>query len=126
MPTPTHLRDIADLASEAGVSSRTIRYYGELGLLDIEARGPGGRRLYGEDALERLLFITRLKHLGMTLEEIGNLNHAFDRGQTSAMLTHLDDLLKTRLAEVAERQAELVQLDAELRDYHERIRAKMA
>ena len=98
MPTPTHLRDIADLASEAGVSSRTIRYYGELGLLDIEARGPGGRRLYGEDALERLLFITRLKHLGMTLEEIGNLNHAFDRGQTSAMLTHLDDLLLARRA----------------------------
>ena len=118
--------DIAELAQAAGVSARTIRYYGELGLLDAEARGPGGRRRFGADALERLRFIARLKQLGMTLEEIGALNDAFARGRTPAMLDRLDQMLGARIAQVEERQRELHRLAEDLRAYRSRIRAKRA
>jgi len=116
--------DIAELAKRAGVSSRTIRYYGELGLLKADARGSGGRRLYSNDALERLRFIGRLKNLGMTLDEIGELNHAFDLGHTPAMLERLEELLRRQLEEVAERRRELDRLDQDLSSYLDRIRAK--
>ncbi len=116
--------DIADLALEGGVSSRTIRYYGELGLLAAESRGPHGRRQYGADALERLRFITRLKKLGLSLGEIAELNRTFDTGATPAMLTHLDELLTTRLAEVAERISDLKGLQNDLNSYLGRIRGK--
>jgi DNA-binding transcriptional MerR regulator len=119
--------DIATLAKEVGVSSRTIRYYGELGLLKAKKdRGPRGCRVYNHDALERLRFIVRLKQLGLTLEQIGELNLAFVRGQTKAMLNHLDQILLQRRAELADRLAELEQLDQDLNTYQQRIRQKRA
>ena len=118
--------DIAELAAAAGVSARTIRYYGEFGLLRAAGRGPGGRRAYAADALERLRFIGRLKHLGMTLEEIAELNAAFDRGRTPALLARLVELLDARLAQVGERVRDLQRLQRELRDYRNRIQTKRA
>ncbi|MHC4380634.1 MAG: MerR family transcriptional regulator [Planctomycetota bacterium] len=119
---PTY--DITELAQEAGVSARTIRYYGELDLLKASSRGPGGRRQYGADAAERLRFIARLKTLGLSLEEIGELNRSFDLGATPAMLVHLDSLLEERLQEVAERIEELRGLENDLQEYRGRIRNK--
>ncbi len=116
--------DITELAALAGVSTRTIRYYGELGLLPAEARGPGGRRRYGWDARKRLEFIGRLKTLGLSLEEIGELNRSFDAGATPAMLQHLDTLLAMRLQEVAGRIEELKRLEQDLRAYRARLRKK--
>jgi DNA-binding transcriptional MerR regulator len=116
--------DIADLAQEGGVSSRTIRYYGELGLLAAESRGPHGRRQYGAEALERLRFITRLKKLGLSLGEIAELNRTFGAGATPAMLSHLEELLTKRLAEVAERIDDLHALRCDLQSYLDRIRDK--
>ncbi|MFK5955401.1 MAG: MerR family transcriptional regulator [Planctomycetota bacterium] len=122
-PEPTTY-DIAALARTAGVSSRTIRYYGELDLLKASSRGPGGRRLYAADAAERLRFISRLKTLGMSLEEIGELNRSFDLGATPAMLKHLDSLLEMRLQEVTERICDLRALESDLQTYRDRIRGK--
>lgn len=116
--------DIAELAREAGVSARTIRYYGELNLLEASSRGPGGRRRYGPDAAERLRFISRLKTLGLTLEEIGELDRSFDAGDTPAMLTHLDTLLQARLEDVSDRIRELRGLESDLQAYRDRIRDK--
>ncbi|MGB0954290.1 MAG: MerR family transcriptional regulator [Planctomycetota bacterium] len=116
--------DITELARLAGVSARTIRYYGELDLLKATSRGPGGRRQYGADAAERLRFISRLKALGLTLEEVGELNRSFDVGATPAMLEHLDELLAARQADVAERIRELRGLETDLQDYRDRIRNK--
>lgn len=120
----THGVDIADLARRAEVSSRTIRYYAELGLLQPQGRGPGGRRLYGPDAVERLRFIARLKQLGLTLDEIAALHHSFERGKTRAMLRDLEHLLDDRIAQVQTRIAELQALESELHSYRDRIRAK--
>lgn len=116
--------DISQLATRSGVSSRTVRYYGELGLLRPSARGPGGRRLYGADACQRLRFIARLKSLGLTLDQIGELNSAFDRGATPAMLDHLDSLLARRLEEIDARVAELQSLASELRSYQDHVRLR--
>jgi len=123
MPVVASL-DISELARLAGVSSRTIRYYGELGLVIPDGRGPGGRRLFSPDAVERLRFINRLKHLGMRLDDIGQLNAAFEKGNTPAMLNELDSLLEERLQDLTIRLSELESLSAELQTYRERIRSK--
>ncbi|MFT7516460.1 MAG: DNA-binding transcriptional MerR regulator [Myxococcota bacterium] len=125
MPSAAYSYDISKLSKLAGVSTRTIRYYGELRLLPASDRGPGGRRLYNADALERLRFITRLKHLGLTLTEIGELNDRFVSGATPAMLQQLEQLLAVRTAQVAERIAELEQLITELNHYRQRINDKI-
>ncbi|HEU4428591.1 MAG TPA: MerR family transcriptional regulator [Myxococcota bacterium] len=122
---------ISEVCARLDVSTRTVRYYEELGLLPGVRRKAGARRVYGEDELQRLRFITRLKALGLTLEEIKELNavHALE-GSTRAMLARLDALLGRRLAELDRRIAELGDLRDEISKYRdhvaERVEAQLA
>ena len=80
--------------------------------------------MFGPEALRRLEFVQRLKSLGLTLQEIRDLNEAFETGQAPAMLERLEGTLQGHLHRVQARLAELTQLDRDLRSYLERIRAK--
>jgi DNA-binding transcriptional MerR regulator len=70
--TATHVGlRIGDVASRAGVSTRTLRYYEELGLLQPSGRTLGGERRYEAEDLAKLGRIIELKKLvGMNLEEV--------------------------------------------------------
>jgi DNA-binding transcriptional MerR regulator len=62
---------ISDAAARAGVSTRTLRYYDELGLLSPSEYTAGGERRYRHDDLVQLQRILELREaLGMNLEEI--------------------------------------------------------
>ncbi|TPG16820.1 MerR family transcriptional regulator [Pedococcus bigeumensis] len=89
---------IGDVAERTGLSLRTIRHYEEVGLLPEAQRSAGGFRLYGEDAVARLLLIKRMKPLDFTLEEMRDLIEARDR------LTNPRLSAKTR-ASLSERMA---------------------
>ncbi len=68
------LRRIQEVAAELGVTTRTIRYYEELGLLEPAGRSGGDYRLYDADDVERLRFIKGLRDdAGFSLAEIGQL-----------------------------------------------------
>ena len=113
---------IREVCERSGLSARTVRYYEELGLLPGVRRRAGGRRIYGADELDRLRFITRLKALGLALEEIGELNavHAI-AGSTRAMLARLDELLARRLQELDARIADLGSLRDQIRKYRDHV-----
>jgi DNA-binding transcriptional MerR regulator len=66
----TGLVSIGQLAKAAGVSSRTIRYYEELGILPEPRRSPGGTRKYPSEYRSYIETALALKHLGFRLEEI--------------------------------------------------------
>jgi DNA-binding transcriptional MerR regulator len=61
---------IGQLAKSAGVSSRTIRYYEELGILPEPRRSPGGTRRYPREYRGYIDTALALKDLGFRLEEI--------------------------------------------------------
>ncbi|MHB8244626.1 MAG: helix-turn-helix domain-containing protein [Acidimicrobiales bacterium] len=62
---------IGDVAARAGVSTRTLRYYEELGLLEPSGRTAGGERRYQAHDVVRLERIIEYKNLlGMNLQEI--------------------------------------------------------
>ena len=67
------MMQIGDLAAEAGVTTRTIRYYEELGIIEPAERTEGGFRLYAEGQVRRLKIIQSLKGLGFELERIREL-----------------------------------------------------
>jgi DNA-binding transcriptional MerR regulator len=72
--TPTRLLKITEVAAETGLTTRSIRYYEELGLLKPAARSEGSYRLFDDDDLERLRFIRGLRDdAGFSLAEIGQL-----------------------------------------------------
>ena len=126
-PAPKPPLPIGALAREAGVSTRTVRYYEEIGLLATARRFAGGRRVFGEDALQRLKFIARLKGLGLSLDEIRHLNEIFAlHRSTRDMLAALDGLLAGHIEGLARQMEALGAARGELLAYRQRIRARLA
>ncbi|MFF8593803.1 MerR family transcriptional regulator [Streptomyces sp. NPDC015220] len=61
---------IDELAARAGVTVRTVRFYGSRGLLPPPVIGPRRVGRYGRDHLARLALIEEMQHQGMTLAAI--------------------------------------------------------
>jgi DNA-binding transcriptional MerR regulator len=72
--TEPRLLKINEVAAETGLTTRTIRYYEEVGLLEPAARSDGDYRLYDASDLDRLQFIRSLRDdAGFSLAQIGQL-----------------------------------------------------
>jgi MerR family transcriptional regulator, copper efflux regulator len=122
MKPPSTLHSVRQVCGKIGVSARTLRYYEELGLLPGVRRRSGGRRAYGHDEIERLRFIQRLKALGLSLQEIGELNAVYAiHGSTRVMLEKLRELLRQQLGGLEEKVRDLQTLQAEMKSYLEHI-----
>ncbi|WP_369027983.1 MerR family transcriptional regulator, partial [Nocardia farcinica] len=80
---------IQDLAKAAGTTSRTLRHYGELGLLPPSRIGTNGYRYYDQDSLVRLQRILLLRDLGLGLPVIADVL-AGEQDTTAALHTHLE------------------------------------
>ncbi len=72
---------IGELARLSGLTLRTIRYYGELGLLS-EVRTHGNQRYYSDQDLVYLKRIGELKSLGFSLEEIARIIRLRDEDES--------------------------------------------
>jgi MerR family Zn(II)-responsive transcriptional regulator of zntA len=120
------LYSIGEISERAGLSPRTVRYYEELALLPGVRRRAGGRRVYGDDELERLRFIQRLKTLGLSLAEIRELNAVYAiGGSTHTMLLRLDEVLARQLQELDERIRELSDLRDVIGRYRDHIASRI-
>ena len=65
---------INEVAIETGLTTRAIRYYEEMGLLEPAGRSDGSYRLYDASDLERLRFIKSLRDdAGFSLAQVGQL-----------------------------------------------------
>lgn len=64
---------IQEVARLAGTTSRTLRHYGDLGLLPASRVGSNGYRRYDSAALVRLQRILLLRDLGLSLPQIGEI-----------------------------------------------------
>jgi DNA-binding transcriptional MerR regulator len=71
---------IGEAAAQAGVSTRTLRYYQELGLLSPTSTTAGGARRYSKADVERVMRIRHLRDLvGLNLHELAGVLHDEDR-----------------------------------------------
>jgi len=105
---PKDLSQIGGVAERLGVSTRTIKYYEELGLISPENRSPGGFRLYDAQDVERLERVLRLKNMGFSLAAIREFLSVRDAAQEAtreAVLAETTEHLREREREVAARIA---------------------
>ena len=88
---------IQEVADQVGLTTRSIRYYEEVGLLK-PARSIGSYRLYDADDIARLQFIKGLRDdAGFSLAEIGQLLEDENaRAQTRARFRATSDLAERR------------------------------
>jgi MerR family transcriptional regulator, copper efflux regulator len=104
---------ISQLAERTGAPATTLRFYESAGLLPA-GRTPGGYRVYDEDAVERLAFITAAKRLGLPLEEIAELLSVWADGTCAQVRDALRPRLAARIAEAGQRASELAAFTATL------------
>ncbi|MER6525745.1 MerR family transcriptional regulator [Streptomyces sp. NPDC001508] len=64
------LWSIGELAEQAGVTVKTVRFYSDRGLLPETSRSVGGHRRYGPNALDRLRLIRALRALDLPLPQV--------------------------------------------------------
>lgn len=106
---------IADLASEFGVTTRTIRFYEDKGLIAPERRGQ--RRVYHARDKVRLQLIMRGKRLGFSLEEIRAMIDMYDADPTEvAQLELFLDKLRGRQAQLRAQREDIDLVLAEIAD----------
>jgi DNA-binding transcriptional MerR regulator len=117
---------IGELANLVKMSPRTIRYYEEIGLLNSVKRVEGGKRIYTDKDIQRLRFITRLKHLGLTLSEMNELEDIYQIHRTNRkVLPRLLELLDNHVLKIDERINQLVKLKADVLEYKKKIYQKL-
>ena len=83
---------INKLAKLAGVSTRTLRYYDEIGLLSPERISSNGYRVYGQKEIDLLQQILFYRELGVSLDEIKNIVWSKDYDGIAALQGHLSAL----------------------------------
>ncbi|MFF0795095.1 heavy metal-responsive transcriptional regulator [Streptomyces spiralis] len=108
---------ISQLAERSGVPATTLRFYEDAGLLPAD-RTPSGYRMYGDDAVERLAFISSAKLLGLALEEIRELLDVREEGVCATVWVRMLPLVASRIAETDRRIAELRAFSAHLASVH--------
>lgn len=106
---------IGELASGAGVTTKTVRYYESIDLLPEPSRTASGYRDYGDDAVERLRFVRDAQASGLTLAEIQSVLELKDAGSgscghTAALVErHLEEI-DTQIARLQSARIELLEL----------------
>jgi DNA-binding transcriptional MerR regulator len=78
-PPPAPYR-IGEVAARTGVSTRTLRYYEELGLIDPTGKSPGGSRRYSQQDIARIERILEIRNvMGLELDRISAIVLAENR-----------------------------------------------
>jgi len=116
---------IADLAGELEISTRTIRFYEEKGLISPQ-RTPGNRRIYSKRDRARLKLILRGKRFGYSLDEIGEMI-----GMGDVDLDEVEQITRSlaygqkKLDDISQRIEELKMLARDIRSMRDKLRSRL-
>jgi DNA-binding transcriptional MerR regulator len=104
-----HTYTISDLAKEFDLTTRAIRFYEDMGLLQPERNGPSGRsRLYSARDRTRLRLTLRAKRLGLSLSEAKEIIDLYDSPRdTGVQLRKFLDVLVVHRRQLEDQMADL-------------------
>lgn len=104
--------NISAASKAAGLPVKTVRYYGDIGLVQASSRSEAGYRIYDEASVRKLVFIRRSRAFGFTIQECRELLDLYqDQDRNSAEVKRI---AAKRLEDIKEKQRELQSLHDEL------------
>jgi len=113
---------IGNLARDIGVTTRTLRYYEEMGIMSPPQRLEGAVRVYNPDDVRKLKFILRLKELGLSIKEMQELDAAYaEAKETDRIIPRLIEMLDNHINNLDEKMSKLASLRKEIIDYRQRM-----
>jgi len=104
--------NIGTAAHEAGLPTKTVRYYADIDLVRPQGRGDNGYRDYGAGEVQRLKFVRRARAFGFSVEECRELLGLYaDRNRASA---DVKQIAQQRIERIDAQMAELAALRDDL------------
>ena len=104
---------IGELAKRLGTTTKTLRYYEQIGLLGTAGRSESAYRLYDDDAVATARLVIGLRHLDLTISELQDLLR--DDGKTTRrqrLLALMDERLRRMELELSVLQGRCDDLSA--------------
>ncbi|MEO7391941.1 MAG: MerR family DNA-binding transcriptional regulator [Ramlibacter sp.] len=119
---------ISDLAKEFDLTTRAMRFYEDMGLLQPERLGPGGRnRVYSARDRTRLKLTLRAKRLGLSLTEAKDIIDMYDSPRdTGPQLRKFLAILADHRRQLEEQMTELQGNLEEVKTHEREARALLA
>lgn len=119
---------IGDLAKEFDLTTRAIRFYEDMGLLQPEHTGAGGRnRIYSPRDRTRLRLTLRAKRLGLSLTEAKEIIDLYDSPRdTGVQLRKFLDVLTVHRKQLEAQLADLQANLEEVREHEKEARTLLA
>ena len=116
---------ISDLAKEFDLTTRAMRFYEDMGLLQPERTGPAGRnRMYSARDRTRLRLTLRAKRLGLSLTEAKEIIDLYDSPRdTGAQLRKFLEVLGVHRTQLEEQLADLQANLEEVEEHEQEARA---
>jgi len=99
---------IGEVAARTGVSRKALRLYEEAGILPAPRRTAAGYRIYGQETLALLAFITQARRLGFRLDEIKEIVQIKRSGR--APCPHVLDLVRQKVGNLDRAVADLTEV----------------
>lgn len=122
----TEIIPIGELANKLGLTTRTLRYWEEVGIIESVPRTDGATRGYTPYYVRRIRFIMKLKDFGLTIKEMQDLYVAYGEAkQTERMIPRLVEILDEHINKVDEKMAKLASLRKDIVEYRQKISSRL-
>lgn len=103
---------IGEVAAKSGVSRKALRLYERAGIVPSPRRTAAGYRVYSQDTLALLVFVTQARRLGFRLDEIKRITVLKRSGRTPC--THVLDLVHAKLENIEQALTDLAEVRGQL------------
>ncbi len=112
--------NISEASRQSGLTTKTIRYYEEIGLIAAASRGANGYRQYERKAVDDLHFLARARQVGFDLEECRQLISLHQNSHRQSQ--HARQLVLEKSDQLQQRIEELQSMQRVLQDMADRCR----
>jgi DNA-binding transcriptional MerR regulator len=115
-------QQIGELSRSLGITTRTLRLYEQLGLIDPPQRTEGGIRYYTKEDIRRIKFVLKVKELGLSLKQMQELAEIYRQTKMpDRIMPRLIEILDTHTDAIHRKIGKLSSLARDIADYRKKI-----
>ena len=115
-------QQIGELSRSLGITTRTLRLYEQLGLIDPPQRTEGGIRYYTKEDIRRIKFVLKVKELGLSLKQMQELAEIYRQTKMpDRIMPRLIEILDGHTDAIHRKIGKLSSLARDIAEYRKRI-----